>query len=700
MIDRSSLLRSRYRLFSSMLMLGGAVFLCSTAESSWAAGADALPLDITSSSLQEGLTPPPAPKPAATVKTAEPLPAPKMEVVPQRAPEPKADLGDLLPLDVSNQTVQREEVKKAAPQSAPKPTTVSRNEPIAQAPKPTARVESPAPVPYVARVELPPRVVVEIPAELNASNLLPTPQPAPEPTQAAETAVTAPPVAVAKPEPTPKAVEPAAKPVALAAPVVIEIPAELSAATLLPAPVPEPTPEPAKQAIAEAKTDPNSVERPEPKTEIKTIAAVPPVATPAVTVPTTPPTSPPLLAKPAPTPTMQQPSSTALFDQLRQQGVQGGGYHPPIAAPSISLAPNMARDMAKQANPATAVSPPAVASQQWENFMSGSRQQALGPNTSVQTAAEPSPAAISPVTKQALVSAPSPSTPITSTAPVPSDRDEAKLPKIAAPEVTSVAPLVTTPPPVAQPAPQPSQILAEPMPATPQPLTSQPVVLQPQPAPEKPTAKMPSASLQEVYQQQLAASAPTTTTLTAGMNREQVIEPQAPTPHNQPTASATAGTPSQTALAKAEKAPASKVISSVSNNPKLSTTSLSRIGFPANTTALSSIAKQQLKEVQQDYVKSSQPLQIIGFYRQQPTSQSETRVISSGEKTTSMDGFEMATRQAESAAAYLLQLGVPMQNINIVVKVSDDAAAEDASWVEIQRSPISTPSNNTGGAGA
>jgi outer membrane protein OmpA-like peptidoglycan-associated protein len=132
----------------------------------------------------------------------------------------------------------------------------------------------------------------------------------------------------------------------------------------------------------------------------------------------------------------------------------------------------------------------------------------------------------------------------------------------------------------------------------------------------------------------------------------------------------------------------------------VSTTSLSRIGFPANTTALSSIAKQQLKEVQQDYVKSSQPLQIIGFYRQQPTSQSETRVISSGEKTTSMDGFEMATRQAESAAAYLLQLGVPMQNINIVVKVSDDAAAEDASWVEIQRSPISTPSNNTGGAGA
>lgn len=195
---------------------------------------------------------------------------------------------------------------------------------------------------------------------------------------------------------------------------------------------------------------------------------------------------------------------------------------------------------------------------------------------------------------------------------------------------------------------------------------------------------MPSASLEDVYQQQLVASSSTVTTLTAGVERDRVVVPKRADNGSVSANDGAAGNmATQTATAAKDTNKDTKIITSASL--PMQSESLSRVDFDGKSTVISAQAKAQLREVYRGYQQNNTEIEVIGLY--QPKDDDAPRVISGGAKNSGdSDNAGLAARQAEAVSAQLLQLGVPMQSVNIIVRAAEAGqGAGTGSWVEIRR---------------
>jgi len=389
-----------------------------------------------------------------------------------------------------------------------------------------------------------------------------------------------------------------------------------------------------------------------------------------------------------------------VFETMRQQGSQSP-YTVPAPEP---------RPMASRTNPPiqTLRSPNRARSESWDNFMSDSRQQGAvaqkAPATVVTTpsqqpatmmaAPQPvvtmAPEAAAPVAKSSLAPVVSPA-PAASTAPsvVPAPTPTPTLtPALAAPtpltEEQSSYPKLSSQDsrPQAQLSAQERENLRQQLES--ERVESAKVAGEGAPAasaaPAAAPKKMPSASLEDVYQQQLVASSSTVTTLTAGVERDRVVVPKRA---DSGSASANDGAAGNMATQTATAAKDTKIITSASL--PMQSSSLSRVDFDGKSTVISAQAKAQLREVYRGYQQNNTEIEVIGLY--QPKDDDAPRVISGGAKNSGdSDNAGLAARQAEAVSAQLLQLGVPMQSVNIIVR-ADEAGqgGGTGSWVEIRR---------------
>jgi outer membrane protein OmpA-like peptidoglycan-associated protein len=666
-------------------------------------GAGLLPLDLNSASIAEGLPPPPAP--------VQEMPSE------QQAKPATADGANLLSLDLNQDSIS-EGLPKPAPQ-APAP--------VAQAAPATADGANllsldlnqdsiseglPKPVP-----EAPAPVVQAAPATVDGANLLSLDlnqdsisEGLPKPAPVAQTA----PVkaegseklqldldSTSIAEGLPKPVQP--KPVAQA----VSAPAKAEGADKLQLDLDSSSiaeglaPPPAPKAVADVPPQPSQPAPSAPPTPASPaiVAAVPqPMPTPAPTpapkaaVNVMPPApayaSPP---RPVPRPTPRNASNDA-FETMRQQGSQSP-YTVPVPEP---------RPMASNTTPPiqTLRSPNRTRSESWDNFMSESRQQGAVPNKAPEASVIPVPQPVQPVAPvakstlapvtpglqnqtpnviAALAPSASPPTkivegrPSTVVAPTPLTEEQSTYPKLSSQDSR----------PQAQLSVQDRENLRQQLESErveSNKFAGQAAPTDPAAAPVSAPKKMPSASLEDVYQQQLVASSSTVTTLTAGVERDRVLAPKRADSGG---ASANDGAAGNMATQTVTAAKDTKIITSASL--PMQSSSLSRVDFDRKSTVISTQAKAQLREVYRAYQQNNTDIEVVGLY--QPKDTDAPRVISGGAKNSGdTDNAGLAARQAEAVSAHLLQLGVPMQSVNIIVRAADAGQGDGAgSWVEIQR---------------
>ena len=688
-------------------------------------GAGLLPLDLNSASIAEGLPPPPPPPPASV-----------QEMPSEKQGKPAtSDGANLLSLDLDQNTI-----AEGLPKPAPAPAPVTQATPVVKVegteklqleldstsiaeglPKPAPKAAAPAPVAQTA------------PATSDGTNLLSLDldqdsiaEGLPKPVQPQPVAQTAPvraegseklqleldsaSISEGLPKPAPKAAAPAA--VAQPAPVKAErtekLQLELDSASISEGIAPPPAskavvdvpPQPSQPAAQVAVSAPEAaaVNPAPPAPLVQPAPSAPPTpASPAIiaTVPQPTPTStpapkaavnvmPPAPAyasppRPAPRPTPRN-ASNDVFETMRQQGSQS-----PYTVPNPEPRP-----MASNTTPPiqTLRSPNRARSESWDNFMSDSRQQGGVPNKAPEASMTPVPQAVqpaAPVAKSTLApvtpavsttmtspttSAPTPA--VSNIAPTPLTEEQSTYPKLSSQDSR----------PQAQLSAQERENLRQQLES--ERVESTKVAGQGAPAasaaPAAAPKKMPSASLEDVYQQQLVASSSTVTTLTAGVERDRVLAPKRADSGG---ASANDGAVGNMATQTATAAKDTKIITSASL--PMQSSSLSRVDFDGKSTVISAQAKAQLREVYRGYQQNNTEIEVIGLY--QPKDDDAPRVISGGAKNSGDgDNAGLAARQAEAVSAQLLQLGVPMQSVNIIVRAAEAGQGDGSgSWVEIQR---------------
>ncbi len=717
--------------FLSLTALLSAGIACIPLISAKADGAGLLPLDLNSASIAEGLPPPPPPAPVQETPADEPQAKPATSPV-------TSDGANGLSLDLDQNTIAEGLPKPVQPQPVAQaaPVRAEGSEKLQLAldsasiseglPKPAPKAAAPAPVAQPAPVKA--EGTEKLQLELDSASIaegLPKPvslKPAPAPAPVAQAApatsdganllsldLNQDSIAEGLPKPAPSKPAPAPAPAAVAqpAPVVkaegteklqLELdsasiaeglappsppaPAPASApvqvpqtAAVEPQPAPPPAPAPSVQAAPPAPANPVSLPVAQPMPAPKPVVNVAPPAAPAAPAASAL-ASPP---RPAPRPTPRN-ASNDVFETMRQQGSQS-----PYTVPNPEPRP-----MASNTTPPiqTLRSPNRARSESWDNFMSDSRQQGGIPNKAPEASMTPVPQAVqpaAPVAKSTLApvtpavsttmtspttSAPTPA--ISNIAPTPLTEEQSTYPKLSSQDSR----------PQAQLSAQDRENLRQQLES--ERVESTKVAGQGAPAasaaPAAAPQKMPSASLEDVYQKQLVASSSTVTTLTAGVERDRVLAPKRADSGG---ASANDGAVGNMATQTATAAKDTKIITSASL--PMQSSSLSRVDFDGKSTVISAQAKAQLREVYRGYQQNNTEIEVIGLY--QPKSDDAPRVISGGAKNSGdSDNAGLAARQAEAVSAHLLQLGVPMQSVNIIVRAADAGQGDGAgSWVEIQR---------------
>ena len=619
-------------------------------------GAGVLPLDLNSASIAEGLPPPPVPaqempseqqaKPATadganllsldlnqdSISEGLPKPAPQAPAPVVQAAPATADGANLLSLDLN-----QDSISEGLPKPAPVAQTASvkaegseklqldlDSTSIAEGlPKPVQPKPVAQAVSAPAKAEGADKLQLDLDSSSIAEGLAPPPAPK----------------TVADVPPQPSQPAPSAPPT----------PASPAIIAAVPQPMPTPAPTPA------------------PKAAVNVMPPAPTYATPP---------------RPAPRPTPRNASNDA-FETMRQQGSQSP-YTVPVPEP---------RPMASNTTPPiqTLRSPNRTRSESWDNFMSESRQQGAVPNKAPEAPVTPVPQPVQPVAPVAkstlapvtpglqnqtpnVIAAPAPV--VSNIAPTPLTEEQSTYPKLSSQDSR----------PQAQLSVQDRENLRQQLESErveSNKFAGQAAPAAPAAAPVSAPKKMPSASLEDVYQQQLMASSSTVTTLTAGVERDRVLVPKR-VDNGAESANDTAGnaaTPS--AMAAKDTNKDTKIITSASL--PMQSSSLSRVDFDRKSTVISTQAKAQLREVYRGYQQNNTDIEVIGLY--QPKSDDAPRVISGGAKNSGdSDNAGLAARQAEAVSAHLLQLGVPMQSVNIIVRAADAGQGDGAgSWVEIQR---------------
>jgi outer membrane protein OmpA-like peptidoglycan-associated protein len=434
-------------------------------------------------------------------------------------------------------------------------------------------------------------------------------------------------------------------------------------------PAPSAPPTPASPAIIAAVPQPmpTPAPTPAPKAAVNVMPPAPTYATPP---------------RPAPRPTPRNASNDA-FETMRQQGSQSP-YTVPVPEP---------RPMASNTTPPiqTLRSPNRTRSESWDNFMSESRQQGAVPNKAPEAPVTPVPQPVQPVAPVAkstlapvtpglqnqtpnVIAAPAPV--VSNIAPTPLTEEQSTYPKLSSQDSR----------PQAQLSVQDRENLRQQLESErveSNKFSGQAAPTDPAAAPVSAPKKMPSASLEDVYQQQLVASSSTVTTLTAGVERDRVLVPKR-VDNGAESANDTAGNAAPpSAMAAKDTNKDTKIITSASL--PMQSSSLSRVDFDRKSTVISTQAKAQLREVYRAYQQNNTDIEVVGLY--QPKDTDAPRVISGGAKNSGdTDNAGLAARQAEAVSAHLLQLGVPMQSVNIIVRAADAGQGDGAgSWVEIQR---------------
>ena len=657
-------------------------------------GAGLLPLDLNSASIAEGLPPPPAP--------VQEMPSE------QQAKPATADGANLLSLDLNQDSIS-EGLPQPAPQ-APAPVAQAAPAKAEGADKLQLDLDStsiaeglPKPVP-----QAPAPVAQAAPATVDGANLLSLDlnqdsisEGLPKPAPVAQTA----PVkaegseklqldldSTSIAEGLPKPVQP--KPVAQA----VSAPAKAEGADKLQLDLDSSSiaeglaPPPAPKTVADVPPQPSQPAPSAPPTPASPaiIAAVPqPMPTPAPTpapkaaVNVMPPAptyaTPP---RPAPRPTPRNASNDA-FETMRQQGSQSP-YTVPVPEP---------RPMASNTTPPiqTLRSPNRTRSESWDNFMSESRQQGAVPNKAPEAPVTPVPQPVQPVAPVAkstlapvtpglqnqtpnVIAAPAPV--VSNIAPTPLTEEQSTYPKLSSQDSR----------PQAQLSVQDRENLRQQLESErveSNKFSGQAAPTDPAAAPVSAPKKMPSASLEDVYQKQLVASSSTVTTLTAGVERDRVLVPKRVDNGAESANDAAGNAAPPSAMAAKDTNKDTKIITSASL--PMQSSSLSRVDFDRKSTVISTQAKAQLREVYRAYQQNNTDIEVVGLY--QPKDTDAPRVISGGAKNSGdTDNAGLAARQAEAVSAHLLQLGVPMQSVNIIVRAADAGQGDGAgSWVEIQR---------------
>jgi outer membrane protein OmpA-like peptidoglycan-associated protein len=651
-------------------------------------GAGLLPLDLNSASIAEGLPPPPAP--------VQEMPSE------QQAKPATADGANLLSLDLNQDSIS-EGLPKPAPQ-APAPAKAEGTDKLQLDLDSTSIAEGlPKPVP-----QAPAPVAQAAPATVDGANLLSLDlnqdsisEGLPKPAPVAQTA----PVkaegseklqldldSTSIAEGLPKPVQP--KPVAQA----VSAPAKAEGADKLQLDLDSSSiaeglaPPPAPKTVADVPPQPSQPAPSAPPTPASPaiIAAVPqPMPTPAPTpapkaaVNVMPPAptyaTPP---RPAPRPTPRNASNDA-FETMRQQGSQSP-YTVPVPEP---------RPMASNTTPPiqTLRSPNRTRSESWDNFMSESRQQGAVPNKAPEAPVTPVPQPVQPVAPVAkstlapvtpglqnqtpnVIAAPAPV--VSNIAPTPLTEEQSTYPKLSSQDSR----------PQAQLSVQDRENLRQQLESErveSNKFSGQAAPTDPAAAPVSAPKKMPSASLEDVYQKQLVASSSTVTTLTAGVERDRVLVPKRVDNGAESANDAAGNAAPPSAMAAKDTNKDTKIITSASL--PMQSSSLSRVDFDRKSTVISTQAKAQLREVYRAYQQNNTDIEVVGLY--QPKDTDAPRVISGGAKNSGdTDNAGLAARQAEAVSAHLLQLGVPMQSVNIIVRAADAGQGDGAgSWVEIQR---------------
>jgi outer membrane protein OmpA-like peptidoglycan-associated protein len=657
-------------------------------------GAGLLPLDLNSASIAEGLPPPPAPvqempseqqvKPATadganllsldlnqdSISEGLPQPAPQAPAPVAQAAPATADGANLLSLDLNQDSIS-EGLPKPAPQ-APAP--------VAQAAPATVDganllsldlnqdsisegLPKPAPVAQTAPVKAEGSEKLQL--DLDSTSIaegLPKPvQPKP-----VAQAVSAP----AKAEGADKLqldLDSSSIAEGLAPPPAPKTVADVPPHPSQPAPSAPPTPASPAIIAAVPQPMPTPAPTPAPKAAVNVMPPAPTYATPP---------------RPAPRPTPRNASNDA-FETMRQQGSQSP-YTVPVPEP---------RPMASNTTPPiqTLRSPNRTRSESWDNFMSESRQQGAVPNKAPEAPVTPVPQPVQPVAPVAkstlapvtpglqnqtpnVIAAPAPV--VSNIAPTPLTEEQSTYPKLSSQDSR----------PQAQLSVQDRENLRQQLESErveSNKFSGQAAPTDPAAAPVSAPKKMPSASLEDVYQQQLVASSSTVTTLTAGVERDRVLVPKR-VDNGAESANDTAGNAAPpSAMAAKDTNKDTKIITSASL--PMQSSSLSRVDFDRKSTVISTQAKAQLREVYRAYQQNNTDIEVVGLY--QPKDTDAPRVISGGAKNSGdTDNAGLAARQAEAVSAHLLQLGVPMQSVNIIVRAADAGQGDGAgSWVEIQR---------------
>jgi outer membrane protein OmpA-like peptidoglycan-associated protein len=651
-------------------------------------GAGLLPLDLNSASIAEGLPPPPAP--------VQEMPSE------QQAKPATADGANLLSLDLNQDSIS-EGLPKPAPQ-APAPAKAEGTDKLQLDLDSTSIAEGlPKPVP-----QAPAPVAQAAPATVDGANLLSLDlnqdsisEGLPKPAPVAQTA----PVkaegseklqldldSTSIAEGLPKPVQPKPVAQAVSAPAKAEgadkLQLDLDSSSIAEGLAPPPVP----KTVADVPPQPSQPAPSAPPTPASPaiIAAVPqPMPTPAPTpapkaaVNVMPPAptyaTPP---RPAPRPTPRNASNDA-FETMRQQGSQSP-YTVPVPEP---------RPMASNTTPPiqTLRSPNRTRSESWDNFMSESRQQGAVPNKAPEAPVTPVPQPVQPVAPVAkstlapvtpglqnqtpnVIAAPAPV--VSNIAPTPLTEEQSTYPKLSSQDSR----------PQAQLSVQDRENLRQQLESErveSNKFSGQAAPTDPAAAPVSAPKKMPSASLEDVYQKQLVASSSTVTTLTAGVERDRVLVPKRVDNGAESANDAAGNAAPPSAMAAKDTNKDTKIITSASL--PMQSSSLSRVDFDRKSTVISTQAKAQLREVYRAYQQNNTDIEVVGLY--QPKDTDAPRVISGGAKNSGdTDNAGLAARQAEAVSAHLLQLGVPMQSVNIIVRAADAGQGDGAgSWVEIQR---------------
>jgi len=619
-------------------------------------GAGLLPLDLNSASIAEGLPPPPAPvqempseqqaKPATadganllsldlnqdSISEGLPKPVPQAPAPVAQAAPATVDGANLLSLDLNQDSIS---------EGLPKPAPVAQTVPVKAEgadklqldldstsiaeglPKPVQPKPVAQAVSAPAKAEGADKLQLDLDSSSIAEGLAPPPAPK----------------TVADVPPQPSQPAPSAPPT----------PASPAIIAAVPQPMPIPAPTPA------------------PKAAVNVMPPAPTYATPP---------------RPAPRPTPRNASNDA-FETMRQQGSQSP-YTVSVPEP---------RPMASNTTPPiqTLRSPNRTRSESWDNFMSESRQQGAVPNKAPEAPVTPVPQPVQPVAPVAkstlapvtpglqnqtpnVIAAPAPV--VSNIAPTPLTEEQSTYPKLSSQDSR----------PQAQLSVQDRENLRQQLESErieSNKFSGQAAPTDPAAAPVSAPKKMPSASLEDVYQKQLVASSSTVTTLTAGVERDRVLVPKR-VDNGTESANDTAGNAAPpSAMAAKDSNKDTKIITSASL--PMQSSSLSRVDFDRKSTVISTQAKAQLREVYRAYQQNNTDIEVVGLY--QPKDTDAPRVISGGAKNSGdTDNAGLAARQAEAVSAHLLQLGVPMQSVNIIVRAADAGQGDGAgSWVEIQR---------------